>query len=258
MLIQNTIFYKKEWRWSNFIKLLISQLAKYHCLEHEIPSAFSYKESTYGSSKSQNNVSLFTWGATHRERINFARAVCINSPSYSVLNFLIIPSTRFNIPFLGVDFVSLPKNHLLVLDFQPSLKVENQFNSELLDQLVKLKKSCHKSLPIAEKMSEEVSRFFSPGLIWSRLPKHKNSDYLIENQLYHSFKEYLVLYLNTLFTSEEVDQGLQQEIINGQNNYLNYRRNKDPARPMLSSLFGKDFTESLINKVLFSTNKVYN
>jgi phycoerythrobilin:ferredoxin oxidoreductase len=79
---------------------------------------------------------------------------------------------------------------------------------------------------------------------------------LIENQLYDSFKEYLNLYLKTLFESEEVGQGLQQELINGQNDYLNYRRDNDPARPMLSSLFGKDFTESLINKVLFSTNKV--
>ena len=79
---------------------------------------------------------------------------------------------------------------------------------------------------------------------------------MIENQLYDSFKEYLNLYLKTLFESEEVGQGLQQELINGQNDYLNYRRDNDPARPMLSSLFGKDFTESLINKVLFSTNKV--
>ena len=105
-------------------------------------------------------------------------------------------------------------------------------------------------------MSEDVAKFFSPGLIWSRLPKQQDSDNLIANQLYDSFKEYLNLYLKTLFESEEVGQGLQQELINGQNDYLNYRRDNDPARPMLSSLFGKDFTESLINKVLFTTNKV--
>ena len=105
-------------------------------------------------------------------------------------------------------------------------------------------------------MSEDVARFFSPGLIWSRLPIGQNSDYLIENQLYKVFQEYLKLYLKTLFKSQEVDKGLQQELRNGQNDYLNYRRDKDPARPMLSSLFGRDFTESLINNVLFSTNDV--
>ena len=256
MLIQNTIFYSEQWRWANFIKFLISQLAQYQCVEYKMPSAFSYKESTYGSKKSKKNVNLFTWGVTHQNRINFARAVCINSPSYSVLNFLIIPNTTYNIPFFGLDFVSLPKSHLLVLDFQPSLKVEKQINGELLEKLAKLKKSCHLSLPVAEKMSEDVAKYFSPGLIWSRLPKEKDSDNLIKNQLYHSFKEYLNLYLKILFESNEVSQGLQEELINGQNDYLNYRRDKDPARPMLSSLFGKDFTESLINKVLFSANKV--
>jgi len=126
----------------------------------------------------------------------------------------------------------------------------------LQEKLVKLKKYCHLSLPVAEKMSDDVARFFSPGLIWSRLPKGQDSDYLIENHLYKAFQEYLKLYLKTLFESEEVDQALQEELINGQNDYLNYRRDKDPARPMLSSLFGKEFTESLINNVLFSTNKV--
>ena len=129
------------------------------------------------------------------------------------MNFLIIPNTIYNVPFLGADFVSLPNSHLLVLDFQPSLKVEKQFDPELLEKILKLKKSCHFYLPVAEKMSEDVARFFSPGLIWSRLPKEKESDYLIENQLYDSFKEYLNLYLKTLFESEEVGQGLQLSLI---------------------------------------------
>ena len=53
MLIQNTIFYSQEWRWAKFIKFLISQLDKYHCVEYKIPSDFSYKESSYGSKKSK-------------------------------------------------------------------------------------------------------------------------------------------------------------------------------------------------------------
>ena len=61
------------------------------------------------------------------------------------------------------------------------------------------------------------------------------------------------MYLEILFESEEVNIELQKELINGQNNYLNYRRDNDPARPMLSSLFGKEFTESLIKEVLFTT-----
>ena len=179
--------------------------------------------------------------------------MCINSPNYSVLNFLIIPNTIYNVPFFGVDFVSLPNSYLIVLDFQPSLKIQNQYNNELIEKLIKLKNRCHTSLPLAEKMSEDVARFFSPGLIWSKLPKEERSDFLIANQLYTTFKEYLNLYLEILFESKEVNMELQKELINGQNNYLKYRRDNDPARPMLSSLFGKEFTESLIKEVLFTT-----
>jgi len=253
MLIQDTIFYRRDWKWHNFLKYLINNLDKYNCVEKIIPSEYSYKNSTYGSKKSKKNVILSTWGAMHKKRIQFARAVCINSPNYSVLNFLIIPSTVYNIPFFGVDFVSLPNSHLLVLDLQPSLKIENQYNDELLEKLIKLKNHCHSSLPLAEKMSANVARFFSPGVIWSKLPKEESSDFLIENHLYNSFKEYLTLYLKILFESEVASMDIQKELINGQNNYLKYRRDNDPARPMLSSLFGKEFTESLIKEVLFTT-----
>ena len=256
MLIQDTIFYSQEWRWNNFIKYLISHLSKYNCLEQKIPSQYTYKESIYGSKNSKKNVNLFTWCATDNKRIQFARAVCINSPNYSVLNFLIIPKSNYNFPFFGVDFVSLPNSHLIVLDFQPSINVEYQFSSEMVEKLIKLKNICHSSLPIAEKMSAEVARFFSPGLIWSKLPKEENSDYLIANQLYYSFKAYINFYFKSLFESKEVNENLKKQIINGQNNYLEYRRNKDPARPMLSSLFGKQFTESLIKEVLFTTKNV--
>ena len=252
MLIQDTIFYKQDWRWHNFLKYLIINLNKYNCLEKKIPSEYRHKDSTYGSKKSKKNVNLCTWGVTHQTRIKSARVVCINSPNYSVLNFLIIPNTIYNIPFFGVDFVSLPKSHLLVLDFQPSLKIENQYSNELLEQLIRLKTYYHSSLPLAEQMSKDVARFFSPGLIWSKLPKEERSDFLIANQLYSSFKEYLNLYLEILFDSKEVNMDLQKKLINGQNNYLKYRKDNDPARPMLSSLFGKEFTESLIKEVLFT------
>ena len=128
MLIKDTIFYRAEWKWHNFLKYLIFNLSKYNCLEKQIPSEYSYKDSTYGSKNSKKNVNLFTWGASHKKRIKFARAVCINSPNYSVLNFLIIPNTFYNVPFFGVDFVSIPNSHLIVLDFHPSLKIENQYS----------------------------------------------------------------------------------------------------------------------------------
>ena len=78
MLIQDTIFYRPDWRWHNFLKYLINNLSKYNCFEKIIPSEYSYKDSTYGSKISKKNVNLSTWGVTHKKRIQLARAVCIN------------------------------------------------------------------------------------------------------------------------------------------------------------------------------------
>jgi len=250
MNIENTIFLKNEWRWSKFQKYIISKLDQYNFQEYKIPSEYSYRESTYGSKKKNKNVILFTW-AGKNERINFCRSVCIKSPSYCVFNFLIVPNSFYNIPFFGIDFVSLPNYHLIVLDFQPSLQISKQFEKELLIELLTIKDDFHQKVPKAEKMSEQVQKFFSPAVIWSKLPREEKSEILIKNHLFPTFQEYLDLYLKILFRAKEVDLEVQKELLNGQIDYLEYRKNKDPARPMLKVLFGEKFTESLINNLLF-------
>ena len=250
MRIEKTIFLKNEWRWSKFQKYIILKLDQYNFQEYKISSEYSYKESTYGSQKNNKNVTLLTW-AGNNERINFCRSVCINSPSYCVYNFLIIPNSQYNVPFFGIDFVSLPNYHLIVLDFQPSLNVSKQFEKELLNELLSIKDEFHQRVPIAAKMSQQIEEFFSPAVIWSKLPKVEESEKLINNHLYPTFQKYLDLYLNILFRAKEVDLKFQKAIIDGQNHYLEYRKSKDPARPMLKVLFGEKFTESLINNLLF-------
>tara|TARA_Y100000589_G_scaffold129903_1_gene123547 strand:+ start:101 stop:862 length:762 start_codon:yes stop_codon:yes gene_type:complete len=250
MHIKNTIFLKNEWRWSKFQKYLIYKLDQYNFQEYNIPSEYSYRVATYGSSKKNKNVILSTWAGTN-ERINFCRSVCINSPSYSVLNFLIIPTSQYNMPFFGIDFVTLPNYHLIVLDFQPSLNINKQFDKDLLSKLLTIKDEFHQKVPMSAKMSEQVAEFFSPGVIWSKLPKEGKSEKLIKNNLYTAFQKYLDLYLINLAKAKEVGLNVQQELINGQSHYLEYRKSKDPARPMLKVLFGETFTESLINNLLF-------
>ncbi len=250
MDIEKTIFLNNDWRWSKFQKYIIYKLYQYDFQKYKIPSEYTYRESNYGYSKNNKNAILCTWAGKNK-RINFCRSVCINSPSYCVLNFLIIPKSQYNVPFLGIDFVSLPNYHLIVLDFQPSLNISKQFDKDLLKKLLTLKDKFHQKVPMAAKMSDQIAEFFSPGVIWSKLPKEELSQNLIDNNLYPTFKKYLDLYLNILFRAEEVDLTFQKELINGQIKYLDYRKSKDPARPMLKVLFGETFTESLINNLLF-------
>tara|TARA_Y100000589_G_scaffold174132_1_gene165241 strand:- start:128 stop:889 length:762 start_codon:yes stop_codon:yes gene_type:complete len=250
MHIENTIFLKNEWRWAKFQRYIIYKLNHYDFQEYKIPSEYSYRKTTYGARQKNEDVILFTWGGKN-ERINFCRSVCIHSTAYCVLNFLIIPNIKYNIPFFGIDFVSLPNYHLIVMDFQPSLHISKQFDKDLLKELSTIKDDFHQKVPMAAKMSEQIAEFFSPGVIWSKLPKEEISENLISNNLYPTFQKYLDLYLNILFQEKEVDLEVKKKLIIGQSNYLKYRKAKDPARPMLKVLFGETFTESLINNLLF-------
>ncbi len=250
MIFKNTVFNSYKWRWSKYIKYLLSKSQEYNLTEKAIPPKFSYSESLYGSKRNKKIVNLFNW-ATCSERIMLSRALCINSPDYAVLNFLIIPESIFNMPFLGLDFVSLPGYHLLVLDFQPSIDLERQFKKEWLDKLLKIKNNFYHQFPCDHEMSQEFSNFFSPALIWMKLPKQTESDYLISNQLFDVFKEYLNLYFEVLYNTNRVNDDLNSEIIKGQNFYLQFRKDKDPARPMLNTLFGSDFAETLLSDILF-------
>tara|TARA_B100000212_G_C27259208_1_gene483733 strand:+ start:87 stop:848 length:762 start_codon:yes stop_codon:yes gene_type:complete len=250
MNLQNTIFYTDKWRWSKYLKYLILKSKEFKLSEKILPNKFSYLESFYGSNKNKKIVNLSNWAAAS-ERITLSRALCINSPNYDVLNFLIIPAAIYNMPFLGLDFVSLPGYHLLVLDFQPSIQLERQFKKEWLDKLLQIKNNFYQQYPFNQKMSKEFSQFFSPALICTKLPKKSDSDYLILNQLYDVFQQYLNLYFDFLYETTKVQEDLKSEIINGQKFYLKFRKDKDPARPMLNTLLGSDFTETLLNDILF-------
>ena len=252
MNFKDTFFSTNEWRWAKYLNYLLSKSKEYKLIEKVIPKKFSYLESLYGSKKNKKIVNLYNWAAAS-ERILLARSLCINSPNYAVLNFLIIPEKIYNMPFLGLDFVTLPGYHLLVMDFQPSIQLERQFNKKWLDKLLNIKNNFYKQFPLKKEMSEEFSQFFSPALIMMKLPKQIDSDYLISNQLFDVFKEYLNLYFDVLYKTTKVNEDLQSEIIKGQKFYLKFRKDKDPARPMLNTLFGSDFTETLLSDILFKT-----
>ena len=100
-------------------------------------------------------------------------------------------------------------------------------------------------------MPKEVEKFFSPGLIWSQILNKDMKDILIEKYLYDAFKQYLDLYLNLISSTKVLDINLLKEIKNGQIDYLEYRKKKDPARPLLTNLFGSKYAEELINDILF-------
>ena len=131
---------------------------------------------------------------------------------------------------------------------------------------------------------ETVKQYVSKYALWTRLqnivpPVEKDTDDentttttnnydndtpsitaidVIQGDIFVAFQEHLDTYLELLeqytTTADDDDNNIEIVSIAGDNNqpsYLDYRRNNDPAKPMLNALFGKEWTQSLLDDVLF-------
>jgi len=187
------------------------------------------------------------------------------------------------LPIFGADIVSLPGNkHLVALDFQPVLPINDddsngnivtslipQQYSKFEDKLQKIHAKYQKStsdsveplLAWGGDIPEKAERFFSPYALWTRLVDDDAID-TVNKVVWEAFQEYTDLYLD-LMTAVQNDmntgklevvvpqEGEDNPVLDGQLEYLEYRRTNDPARPMLQRLYGNEWSESVIGDVLF-------
>ena len=63
--------------------------------------------------------------------------------------------------------------------------------------------------------------------------------------------DYLSLYLHLVKQAIHATEERASHLLQGQNCYMRFRADKDPARGMLTRIYGKEWTESYIHDVLF-------
>ena len=201
----------------------------------------------------------------------------INPMTIHVLNFVLFPSTSIvdvdggspqGFPILGADIVSLPGNkHLVAIDFQPILEVGESGSPQTLlpkryfafeERLRDLHTKYEKPLPWGGDIPPPAQRFFSPYALWTRLGDEDAME-KVQSKVYDAFKDYIDVYIDLMKSVQaDVDSGKLEfeddrdnHVVEGQYDYLNYRRTNDPARPMLKRLYGDDWAEHVIQSILF-------
>lgn len=207
-----------------------------------------------------------------------------------VLNFVMFPQTQIRdassganvgLPIFGADIVSLPGNkHLVALDFQPVLPINNEDESSsrlFPEQYAELETKLLAIHAKYQKVSDDATqpllawggdippqavRWFSPYALWTRL-SDENAILTVSTTVWDAYREYVDLYFELMTAVQtDLDDGKLEitlsgeennPVLSGQREYLEYRRINDPARPMLQRLYGKDWAEELIDGVLFPT-----
>ena len=173
-----------------------------------------------------------------------------------VLNLVVFGTPP--LPVWGVDLVSLPGNrHLLAMDVQPM--VASATATETIattgndnDDKWKAWHDTHvrDTFEWGGDLPEAASKFFSPHALWTRL-SGEDAVETIQTTVFAAFCAHLDLYLECIASScPEVPV-----TDNHQAEYLAYRLANDPARPMLQSLYGPEWTERVLEEVLFNKER---
>lgn len=166
-----------------------------------------------------------------------------------VFNSVWYPSTEYDLPLLGIDFLSFGKKKVLcVLDFQP-----------LCQDADYLRKYCEpvghiklKYEGLAGSMSArfyDEAQFFSKQLVFA---KFDNSEPIM-TQLFPAFKEYVTAYIAMMkdATPDPSPESMAR-VAKLQKDYDQYSAERDPAVGLFSTYWGKEWAEKFTHEFLFS------
>tara|TARA_B100001939_G_scaffold322736_1_gene313457 strand:- start:132 stop:905 length:774 start_codon:yes stop_codon:yes gene_type:complete len=240
-----------HWRWQPFLDHACRALEPLKPEPYPVGQEFLMQCSETGSKSKPVQVTTATW-ACKTTKLRQVRAACVEAgAAASVLNFVVNPSTQYDLPFFGADLVTLPAGHLLALDLQPALKTDTNHTSAVWERLLPIFERWQQRLPGGGPIPEEAQPYFSPGFLWTRIPLGSEGDALIEEAVKPAFRDYLELYINLVNEAEAVSSERSAELLAGQKRYTAYRAEKDPARGMLTRFHGSEWTEAYIHGVLF-------
>jgi len=239
------------WRWQPFLNHAIEALRPLQPVAYPIEERFLRCEGVTGSKAQPVGVTTATW-ACSTEKLRQVRAACVEAGgAASVLNFVCNPSCIFDLPFFGADLVTLPSGHLIALDLQPALKTDSLHTALVWERLMPVFNQWKGVLPSGGPIPTEAEPYFSPGFLWTRLPLGSEGDSLIESAVFPAFVAYLDLYLDLVTQATPVEEHRREQLLAGQQHYVAYRAEKDPARGMLTRFHGSEWTEAYIHQVLF-------
>ncbi|WP_019507548.1 phycoerythrobilin:ferredoxin oxidoreductase [Pleurocapsa sp. PCC 7319] len=219
---------------------------------YPIPDGFERKEGVMGKGKRQEPVLTTSHGYKSSKLRQIRAAHVQGGNSLQVLNFVIFPQLNYDLPFFGADLVTLPGGHLIAIDMQPLFSQNESYQAKYSEPIMPMFHAYQQDLPWGGDFPEEAQQYFSPAFLWTRPSETE----VVKTKVFAAFRDYLHAYINFVEQAVEIHDPQQLSAIQqAQKSYADYRAEKDPARGMLTRLYGSEWTEEYIHGFLFDLDR---
>ena len=199
------------------------------------------------SERGKNRATIQSWCYQCPELRKIRYTYIDAGETAQVFNSVIYPDYRYDIPFLGIDFLSFGKKKILVvLDFQPLFR-DRAYQEKYIEPVKSIRDKYSELAQNLEMKFYDANQYFSKYLLFA-----KTDTYTVVNKLFPAYKEYLQLYWETLAEAQPMDETADIErIVQAQKDYDRYSAERDPAHGLFSSYFGSEWANRFLYEFLF-------
>lgn len=225
-----------------------------HHLESELSQRFALQSrpipvglETNTSDRGRHPATIRSWCYQCRELRKIRYTYIDAGESAQIFNSVIYPNHHYNLPLLGIDFLSFGQvKNLIVLDFQPLFQDE-AYQQKYIAPL----RSLHDAYPDLAQGLEmkfyDANQYFSQYLLFA-----KTDADTVATRVFAAFKDYLNLYWQLLSAATPLTDAKEiQRVVKAQRDYDQYSADRDPASGLFSSYFGHAWSERFLYEFLF-------
>ncbi len=199
------------------------------------------------SERGKNSATIQSWSYRCAELRKIRYTYIDVGASAQIFNSVIYPAHHYDLPLLGLDFLSFGQvKHLIVMDFQPLFQDE-AYQAKYIEPLQVLHDRYPDLAQNLEMKFYDANQYFSKYLLFA-----KTDAQTISTRVFAAFQDYLNLYWQMLAEAEPLSNPADiARIVKAQRDYDQYSADRDPASGLFSSYFGHAWSERFLYEFLF-------
>lgn len=231
-----------------FLEHLKNELVQRFALEERlIPDGLAKTTSDRGRSPATIQSWCYQCPELRKIRYTYMDA----GEAMQVFNCVMYPSYQYDLPFLGVDFLSFGKvKNLVVMDFQPLFQ-DAAYQAKYIQRLQSLHVKYADLVQGLEMKSYDANQYFSKYLLFAKVEAE-----VVPTRVFAAFQDYLNLYWQMINNATPLTNPTDvQRIIKAQREYDQYSADRDPAHGLFSSHFGNEWANRFLFEFLFEDAK---